>query len=213
MTARESRSPSRARNSTFSAYTSRQNSPFRTGSIASESDNDVALFHPDQPVAPQASQTSRASQPATVQEPESKRRTWFGLPKVLDVTSSEPRDVLQSERTLLAFVRFSTSLYFAATGMIMGFHLRTSGKEHKHLPNFNNNLFNKITAAILIVLAFSTLIISGINYFRTVRRYSQHRIHTYGFNNITMILCVTAVVVTLIGINIALIIERFIDHR
>lgn len=211
MSARELRSPHKGRNSAIDAYNSRLNSPFRSQSIDSErlSDTNIATFRPPPPL-PRNSLQSQIFSESLYHEEESK---WRFIPKlkVLEITLSEPRDVLQSERTLLSFVRFSTSLYFAATGMIMGFHLRTSGKEHHHLPNFQSGVFNRVMAAILILLAFATLVISGVNYFRTVRRYSQKRIHTYGFNNVTMIVCVTAVVLTLIGINVALIVERLLD--
>lgn len=211
MSAREGRSPQRGSYSAMQAYHSRLNSPFRSESIDSETE--VAPFLPQSAEGQPSRQLSR--QPSNLMQEHSLATTtpgkywWMPKLRVLEITLSEPRDVLQSERTLLSFVRFSTSLYFAATGMIMGFHLRSSGeKDHTHLPNFNNGLFNKIIAAILIGLAFATLVLSGINYFRTVRRYSQKRIHTYGFNNLTMVICVTAVVLTLIGINIALIVDR-----
>lgn len=210
MSARELRSPQRGRPSVIASYTSRLNSPFRSDSIASESqsDTEITAFQPrPSPLRNPTQNSQNALQP----NPEQPKRRWFPALKVLEITLSEPRDVLQSERTLLSFVRFSTALYFAATGMVMGFHLRTSGKEHGLLPKLHNGVFNKVMAGILILLAFATLIISGINYFRTVRRYSQKRIHTYGFNNATMIVCVTAVVLTLIGINVALIVERLVD--
>lgn len=203
MSARELRANLRAplrQNSVMNVYASRGNLPFRSPSIASESSgNEVALFHPSVSEELTASRKKLGS-------------TWLAHLRVLEITLSEPRDVLQSERTLLSFVRFSCSLYFAATGMIMGFHLRSSGeKDHRHLPNFNNGSFNKIMSSLLIALAFATLVLSGINYFRIVRRYSQKRIHTYGFNDATMIACVTAVVLTLIGINVALIVERIMQ--
>lgn len=139
---------------------------------------------------------------------------WFPRANILEISLSEPRDILQSERTLLTFVRFTTSLYFTAIGMILGFRLRSSGEPtlEPTTPNFNDSLFNRIVSFTLIALAFATLILSGVNYFRTVRRYSQKRIHTYGFNNATMVICVTAIVVTLIGINVSLIVERVMQE-
>lgn len=126
---------------------------------------------------------------------------------VLQVQLLEPRDVLQSERTLLTFVRFATSLYFTAIGMALRFRL-TSGLDKPEKKS--NTLFNKVMAVILLMLAFATLVASGANYLQTVRRYSLKRIHTYGFNNMVMVTLVTAVVLTLIGINVALIVQRAI---
>lgn len=148
-------------------------------------------------------------------ERSSNRSRWFPQGHILEVSLSEPRDVLQSERTFLTFIRFSLSLYFTAIGMTLGFRLRSVGEpsNDRDLPKFNTTVFNHIVSFILIFLAFATLVVAGTNYFRTVRRYSQRRIHSYGTNNTVMVVCITAVVVTLVAVNISLIVERYLQDR
>lgn len=139
---------------------------------------------------------------------------WFPRSHILEVLLSEPRDVLQSERTLLSFVRFAAALYFTAVGMILGFKLQSSeDKTGGSGPQFRSRTYTHVISMILIVLALSTLIVSAVNYFKTVRRYSQRRIHTYGTNNLTLMICVTAVVITLVGINVSLIVEHIVGER
>ena len=75
---------------------------------------------------------------------------------VMKVETSEPRDVLQLERTCLTFVRFSTALFFTALGIILNFKLDTSGSPDDNSGNnkkkyFNHTAFN---SAILIYYLF-----------------------------------------------------------
>ncbi|OVF04337.1 hypothetical protein A9F13_28g00374 [Clavispora lusitaniae] len=149
-----------------------------------------------------------------VDEPAISQPRWFPRFHILPVSSSEPRDVLQSERTLLSFVRFATSLNFTAIGMILNFRLDTSsGDGDSGSGHFDDTTFNSVVSFILVVLAFGTLIVSGWNYFRTVRKYSQKRIHTRSTNNMSMVVCVSAAVMTLIGINISLVVERLTQRK
>lgn len=135
---------------------------------------------------------------------------YFPWAHILEVSLSEPRDVLQSERTFLTFIRFSVSLYFTAIGMILGFRLQSVNALVNHTnPNFNKNAFNHAISYLLIFLSFAILLICSLNYFKTVRRYSQKRIHTYAASNRAMVICVTAIVVTLIAINVLMIVERY----
>lgn len=135
---------------------------------------------------------------------------YFPYSHIIEVTLSEPRDVLQSERTYLSFIRFSVSLYFTAIGMILGFRLLSSDKPGgDHRSGFNKIVFNHIIAYLLIFLSFATLMVCAINYYKTVRRYSQKRIHTYAASNTIMVACVTAIVFSLVAINVSMIVERY----
>lgn len=134
----------------------------------------------------------------------------FPYSLVLKVTSSEPRDVLQSERTCLAFIRFACALFFTALGIIFNFKLDLSGKTSKTPKNrFLESTYSTVVSFILIGLALFTLAISGVNYFVTVRRYANHKIKTYSFNNLTTVVCMTSVVLTLAGISVSLIVEGY----
>lgn len=138
----------------------------------------------------------------------SSRHVWFPKANIIPVSLSEPRDVLQSERTFLGFIRFALSLFFTAIGLILGFQLRSNGSGGLS-PDSSLSTFNRVNSNIMIVLAFLTLLVAGANYFRTVRRYSQKRIQTNGTNNLLVVVCVSAVVVTLAGLNVSLIVERY----
>lgn len=144
------------------------------------------------------------------EEPAPKPQTYFPWAHIIEITLSEPRDVLQSERTFLTFIRFSVSIYFTAIGMILGFRLQSvESPIGRKNPNFNENAFNHAISYLLIFLSFAILLICSMNYFKTVRRYSQKRIHTYAASNTAMVVCVTAIVVTLIAINVSMIVERY----
>ncbi|RCK59544.1 hypothetical protein Cantr_07609 [Candida viswanathii] len=144
--------------------------------------------------------------------------THFPYSLVLKVETSEPRDVLQLERTCLTFVRFSTALFFTALAIILNFKIDTSGESDNDTGDdrdrkkyFNHNAFNTSASYILLVLSLFVLGISGVNYFITIDRYAKHKIATYSFNNLTTIIGVTGVILTLMAINITMIVEAYIE--
>lgn len=130
--------------------------------------------------------------------------TW--LPSTtLECTLSEPRDLLQNERTLLTFSKFSTALFFCAFSVILGF----SFTDEKERPRPGKTTLAKCVFSILIFLALFGLIVALVSYFQTVRRLTQGRIHTIGPHKGIVMACFTAVVVTLIIVNSLLIAERY----
>ncbi|RCK62593.1 hypothetical protein Cantr_09301 [Candida viswanathii] len=167
----------------------------------------------------QSDQQLRYRKPV-IRLPSSKPQVMSHFPYslVLKVETSEPRDVLQLERTCLTFVRFSTALFFTALAMILNFKIDTSGESGNDTGNnrkrkkyFNHNAFNTSVSYILLVLSLFVLGVSGVNYFITVNRYAKHKIATYSFNNLTTIIGVTGVILTLMVINITMIIEAYIE--
>ena len=134
----------------------------------------------------------------------------------MKVETSEPRDVLQLERTCLTFVRFSTALFFTALGIILNFKLDTSGSPDDNSGNNKKNIsitaFNSAISYILLVLALFVLCVTGVNYFVTMNRYAKHKIATYSFNNLTTIIGMTSIIVTLMAINITMIVEGYIEQ-
>ncbi|OBA21532.1 hypothetical protein METBIDRAFT_15140, partial [Metschnikowia bicuspidata var. bicuspidata NRRL YB-4993] len=133
---------------------------------------------------------------------------WFREHFIIPVDLSEPRDMLQSERTLLGFVRFALTLSFTAIGLILGFHLKSRGAKNGSDVGPRWSLFNQAVPFFLAFLALATLATSIANYFQTVKRYSRHRIQNSGPKSALLVVCVTAVVVTLAGLNISLTVER-----
>ena len=69
-----------------------------------------------------------------------KVQSKFPYSLVMKVETSEPRDVLQLERTCLTFVRFSTALFFTALGIILNFKLDTSGSPDDNSGNNKKNI-------------------------------------------------------------------------
>ena len=131
---------------------------------------------------------------------------------IIKVSASEPRDVLQLERTCLSFIRFAASLFFTALGIVINFKLDSSGHNGKKKQRpFNSSKYSTVVSFILLALSFSVLVISGINYFVTVKRYAKHKIETYNFNNIVTVICMTSIILTLMGISISLIIEGYLE--
>lgn len=143
----------------------------------------------------------------------------FPYPLIMKVVSSEPRDVLQSERTFLTFTRFATALFFTALGIILNFKFDTSGdatkspdeEDQKH--RFNHTKFSVSVSYILLVLSLFVLVVSGSSYYITINRYAQHKIATYNFNNLPTAACITGVIITLIVINATLIVEGFLETK
>ncbi|KAI3404994.2 hypothetical protein KGF56_002159 [Candida oxycetoniae] len=136
---------------------------------------------------------------------------------VIKVATSEPRDVLQSERTCLTFVRFAAALFFTALGIILNFKLDTSGnnlldKPGKHPRGFNHSKYSQAASFVMLILSLLVLVISTINYFITINRYAQRKIETYNFNNLTTMICMTGIIVSLGVINITMIIEGFLEE-
>lgn len=128
------------------------------------------------------------------------------LPSVtLECTLSEPRDLLQNERTLLSFSKFSTALFFCAFSVILGF----SFTDEKSKPKHEKTVLSDVVFSVLIFLALFGLVVALISYFQTVRRLTQGRIHTIGPHKGVVMACFTAVVVTLITVNSLLIAERY----
>ncbi|KAI5962503.1 uncharacterized protein KGF55_003579 [Candida pseudojiufengensis] len=131
---------------------------------------------------------------------------------VMKVVSSEPRDVLQSERTCLTFIRFSTALFFTALGIILNFKFDTSGEpDHDKHRRFSHKKYSIAISYILLILSFLVLLVSGVNYFITINRYARHKIDTYNFNNFTTAICITGIILTLVAINITMIIEGYLE--
>lgn len=130
----------------------------------------------------------------------------FPYTLLMKVSTSEPRDLLQLERTCLTFVRLASSLFFTALGIMLNFKLDTSGGSQKS----SSTLFSVTVSFILLGLGFAALVISGIDYFITIDRYAKHKIDTYNFTNFSTVICMTCIIITLMGISISLIVEEYL---
>ncbi|KAI5968226.1 hypothetical protein CANMA_002442 [Candida margitis] len=165
--------------------------------------------------------TRRLTRTATIDDEENAHvSSHFPYSLIMKVVSSEPRDVLQSERTFLTFTRFATALFFTALGIILNFKFDTSGDSTKNSPSeagpkhrFNHTKYSVAVSYILLVLSLFVLVFSGLSYYVTINRYAQHKIATYNFNNLPTAACITGVIITLIVINVTLIVEGFLETK
>lgn len=133
----------------------------------------------------------------------------FPYSMVLKVAFSEPRDVLASERTCLAFIRFSTTLFFAALGIILNFKINSSGEVDTSPGKLH--LSSQAIAYALLVFAALVLVVSGVNYMLAIDKYARNKVVVNGYSNGFTLVVVTGVVLALLGINMALIVEGFIS--
>ncbi|RLV91035.1 hypothetical protein JA1_004123 [Spathaspora sp. JA1] len=124
---------------------------------------------------------------------------------IMKVSTSEPRDGLQSERTCLTFIRFAISLFLTSLVILLNFRLDTP----KKLPRSD---LSTVLAYLLLILALVTLVISGINYFVTIERYAKAKIDNFGFNNFWSMVAFTGVIIVLMGVNLSLLVEEYLIH-
>ncbi|CAH2353874.1 hypothetical protein CLIB1423_13S00738 [[Candida] railenensis] len=133
---------------------------------------------------------------------------------IMKVSTSEPRDALQSERTCLTFIRFATTLFFTALGVALNFKFKTSSKNgDEEDEGQEKSTYSTVISFILIFLSLAVLVVSGVSYFITINRYAAHKIQNYGFNNFHSVICFTSVVLTLMGISISLIVEGYLEEE
>ncbi|CCE82963.1 Piso0_002733 [Millerozyma farinosa CBS 7064] len=125
----------------------------------------------------------------------------------VEVTTSEPRDIAQAERTSMAFIKFGSTLFFSALAIALNFRLDTAADGDR--GNRGLSLYSTVTSYILMALALAVMIISGGSYYTTIQQYANHKIRTNSFTSIIPVVCVTFIVLTLIAVDIALIVEGY----
>lgn len=130
------------------------------------------------------------------------------LQTVLRVTTSEPRDALQSERTCLSFIRFSTTLFVTSFGILINFKILSPNDEFK--PIFNST-FSIVISFILLGSSIVLLVCSLINYLVTINNYKVHNIHNFGFNNNFNSVVMLCLIALLVALNICLLADGYMN--
>ena len=130
------------------------------------------------------------------------------LQTVLRVTTSEPRDALQSERTCLSFIRFSTTLFVTSFGILINFKILSPDDEFK--PVFNSK-FSIIISFILLGSSIVLLVCSLINYLVTINNYKVHNIHNFGFNNTFNSVVMLSLIALWVSLNICLLADVYMN--
>lgn len=119
---------------------------------------------------------------------------------VVENRTSEPRDMLMAERTMLSWVRFATVLALAVVALLLEFRFDTSSSPEQ-------DFIHSKAYAITVGTIFGTLSIVGIlvallNYHSTVTAFVRQR--TGLGSPIPMAGFVVCVVVVLLGVSISL---------
>lgn len=125
----------------------------------------------------------------------------------VEVTTSEPRDIAQAERTSMSFIKFGSTLFFSALAIALNFRLDTVADNDTNQVGLT--LYSTVTSYILIALAFAVIIISGLSYYTTIQQYANHKIQTNSFTSVIPVVFVTFIVLTLMAVDIALIVEEY----
>lgn len=126
---------------------------------------------------------------------------------LMQITASEPRDVLQLERTALSFIKFSCTLFFGALAIMLDFRFESGDRGDK--PQAGELVYSTVTSFALLALSLAILLVCAVNYMITVRRYASHKIETYNFNNKITVVCMSTVMTVLVGICIALVVQGY----
>ncbi|KAG0687968.1 hypothetical protein C6P40_001582 [Pichia californica] len=123
---------------------------------------------------------------------------------MIDNTTSEPRDILMTERTALSWVKFSITLATIAITIVTNFRLDTSGNNSgggndenspPWLPKFSYG-----TAILFVLLSMATLSIGCLSYFQSIYNYKEHSVNTYSLKTTLGFLFIVGLV--LLSVNI-----------
>ncbi len=121
--------------------------------------------------------------------------------EIMQNRTSEPRDLLMSERTFLSWVKCGSMMCLMACLVVVNFRFETSGNE---VSGWSPK-YNLLIAILLCVLGLGCFIVSGISYLQSLHGYKHQRVTTYDPRYTTGYLIVLCI--ALLGINLAFMIE------
>lgn len=120
-------------------------------------------------------------------------------------TTSEPRDILMTERTALSWIKFSVTLSAIAITIITNFRLDTSG-DGRNIGDGDKDTplwFAKFSYAIsilFVLLSMATLFIGCLSYFQSIYNYKEHMVNTYSLKTTLGFLFIVGLI--LLAVNI-----------
>lgn len=125
---------------------------------------------------------------------------------MVDNTTSEPRDILMTERTALSWVKFSITLAAIAITIVTNFRLDTSGdggdgdrRPPPWVPRFSYGV-----SILFILLSMATLFVGCLSYFQSIYNYKAHRVNTYSLKTTLGFLFVVGLV--LLAVNVVFVV-------
>lgn len=122
---------------------------------------------------------------------------------LVHITSSEPRDVAQLERTYLSTVKLCGFLMLAAIAMMYDFRMSTSGSF-----THSSHKINQPMTYVLLGASAACMVVYVLNYFFCVHRYIHKQIQTANYNTATVGVTL-AMMVVFVGINVVLLVEAY----
>lgn len=127
----------------------------------------------------------------------------------VEVSSSEPRDVGQLERTYLLTVKLCGYLIFTAIGLLLDFKMET-GDAGGSNPNSILLRYSVLLTFIVLGVCLMSIMVNSVNYWLTVHRYANHSILTKNYN-IMSISSMSLVFIVFAGVNIVFLYYGFAD--
>lgn len=118
----------------------------------------------------------------------------------IDITGSEPRDILMTERTGLTWIKFSVTLATVAVTIITNFRLETEKQSPDYTPPSWLPAFSYGVAVLFVLLSMATLCVGGASYVQSIYNYRMRRVNTFSFATALGFLLFVGLV--LLGINI-----------
>ncbi|KAH3674209.1 hypothetical protein WICMUC_003451 [Wickerhamomyces mucosus] len=127
--------------------------------------------------------------------------------RITNVTTSIPRDCLQSERSLLQYCKFSGMLCFASLAILLDFKFSSTSEKGSKIisSSFSPTTFSKALGIILFFLSVGSLVLGGFNYYVSTKNYIQN--HTKISPKSTTKYFLMILVLTLLSLDITLLIE------
>lgn len=99
---------------------------------------------------------------------------------VMNITTSEPRDLLMIERNCLSMVKFGVVLSLTSIAMLVNFGF---GKREK-LEGDKKILFT-IFGSIFMLLSLLSLVLGALNYYHSIGRYTKEKVEVFNHIPIT----------------------------
>lgn len=123
---------------------------------------------------------------------------WWPQSDIVANRTSEPRDLLMSERTFLSWVKCGVTLCLVAMLVSLNFRLNTQGKDgkvsHKDTPG------SFVVSLLLCILGIGCFLVACIAYFQALKSYRDQKIKTYNARFLSSYLSILCV--TLFGVSI-----------
>ncbi|GME82851.1 unnamed protein product [Ambrosiozyma monospora] len=127
---------------------------------------------------------------------------------VVENKTSEPRDFLMTERTTLAWVKFSTTLLVSSIAIHLSWRLDTSTMSENDgddLPSGNDGdeMGDKLkfgTSLFFVFMSIGCVMLGAYNYFHSIYSFQRERIDTYDVKATFSVLLVIIIILMIVNV-------------